>query len=157
MSFSHFGELWLPESHSGGYYFRVEHRTKHPTWEKMPTIQITPGKKLQGEARWAVGSGRASVGKSEFGAAASRKAVWWDLRLASLLTHLLSFAPTAKFPKVTPGEDRTPKSKTPVDCKQLFCKLNRPLSLNQASQSTKHIHTQTTTFTGQPVLASRLG
>jgi len=32
------------------------------------------------EARWAIG----------IGAAASRKAVRWDLRLASLLTHLLS-------------------------------------------------------------------
>jgi len=29
-----------------------------------------------------------SVGQSELGAAASRKAVWCDLRLASLLTHL---------------------------------------------------------------------
>jgi len=28
-------------------------------------------------------------GQSELGAAASTKAVWWDLRLASLLTHLL--------------------------------------------------------------------
>jgi len=28
-------------------------------------------------------------GQSELGAAASRKAVWWDLRLASLMTHLL--------------------------------------------------------------------
>ena len=32
-----------------------------------------------GDTRWAVG----------IGAAASRKAIWWDLRLASLLTHLL--------------------------------------------------------------------
>jgi len=30
-------------------------------------------------------------GQSESGVAASRKAVWWDLRLASLLTHLLDF------------------------------------------------------------------
>jgi len=29
------------------------------------------------------------LGQSELGAAASRKAVWWDLRLASYLTHLL--------------------------------------------------------------------
>jgi len=28
-----------------------------------------------------------AVGQSELGSAASRKAVWWDLRLASLLTH----------------------------------------------------------------------
>jgi len=32
------------------------------------------------------------VGQSELGAAASRKAVWWDLCLASLLTHLLFFS-----------------------------------------------------------------
>jgi len=31
------------------------------------------------------------AGQSELGAAASRKAVWWDLRLASLLTHLFVF------------------------------------------------------------------
>ena len=31
------------------------------------------------------------MGQSELEAAASRKAVWWDLRLASLLTHLLFF------------------------------------------------------------------
>jgi len=30
-------------------------------------------------------------GHWEFGAAASRKAVWWDLRVASLLTHLFFF------------------------------------------------------------------
>jgi len=35
---------------------------------------------------------RGSVGQSELGAAALLKAVWWDLRLASLLTHL-SFRP----------------------------------------------------------------
>ena len=34
---------------------------------------------------------RGSVLQSELGAAASRKAVWWDLRLASLLTHLFLF------------------------------------------------------------------
>ena len=42
------------------------------------------------EARWGFGIGcRGSVGQSELMAAALRKAVWWDLRLASLLTHLL--------------------------------------------------------------------
>ena len=30
-------------------------------------------------------------GQSELGAAALLKAVWWDLHLASLLTHLLAF------------------------------------------------------------------
>jgi len=29
-----------------------------------------------------------AVGQSELGAAPSRKTVWWDLRFASLLTHL---------------------------------------------------------------------
>jgi len=29
------------------------------------------------------------VGQSELGTALSRKALWWDLRLASLLTHLI--------------------------------------------------------------------
>jgi len=31
-----------------------------------------------------------AVGQSELGAAVSRKGLWWDLRLASLLTHLLN-------------------------------------------------------------------
>jgi len=45
-----------------------------------------------GEAQWGLGIGRrGSVGQSELGAAAWRKAVWWDLRLASLLTHLFYF------------------------------------------------------------------
>ena len=29
------------------------------------------------------------LGNSDLGAAASTKAIWWDFRLASLLTHLL--------------------------------------------------------------------
>ena len=42
-----------------------------------------------GEARWGFGIGcRGSMGQSELGVAALPKAVWWDLRLASLLTHL---------------------------------------------------------------------
>jgi len=32
-----------------------------------------------------------AMGQWVLGAAPSRKAVWWDLRLASLLTHLCSF------------------------------------------------------------------
>ena len=55
----------------------------HRTWEKeklgQRPIQTLRGKKT---------SRRGSAGQSELGAAASRKAVWWDLRLASLLTHL---------------------------------------------------------------------
>jgi len=43
-----------------------------------------------GEVRWLLGIGcRGSVENSELGAAALLKAVCWDLRLASLLTHLL--------------------------------------------------------------------
>jgi len=66
MSFSHFGELWLAWSHGGALLpeLRID-------------ILVPSG-----------GSRRGSVGHSELGAAASRKAVWWDLRLASLLTHL---------------------------------------------------------------------
>jgi len=46
---------------------------------------------LTGEALcgFAIGC-RGSVGQLEWGVAALLKAVWWDLRLASLLTHLLS-------------------------------------------------------------------
>jgi len=51
-------------------------------------MQITHGKKIRGEVWWGFGVGRGSVGQSELGAAALLKAVWWDLRLASLLTHL---------------------------------------------------------------------
>jgi len=60
MSFSHFGQLWLAGSHGGGI----------TSWS--------------GSRNWPPW-----YGHSELGAAASRKAVWWDLRLASLLTHLL--------------------------------------------------------------------
>jgi len=54
---------------------------------QRPT-QISPGKKTsrRGSARQ---SELAVVEKSELGAVAFCKAVWWDLRLASLLTHLL--------------------------------------------------------------------
>ena len=42
-----------------------------------------------GEAQWGFGIGSCgSVGRSELGAAVLLKAVWWDLRLESLLTHL---------------------------------------------------------------------
>ena len=57
--FSYFGELWLAVSHGGGI--------------------------AGGTRRLPARLG----GQSELGAAASRKAVSWDLRLASLLTHLL--------------------------------------------------------------------
>jgi len=57
----------------------------------MPTYKSHLGKKLRGESCWAVRIGCGSVGQSELGAAASRKAVWWDLHLASLLMHLLLF------------------------------------------------------------------
>jgi len=42
------------------------------------------------EAQWADAIRcRGSVGQRELAAEASRKAVWWGLRFASLLTHLL--------------------------------------------------------------------
>jgi len=45
-----------------------------------------------GEVRWGFGTGcRGSVRQLELGAAELLKAVWWDLRLASLLTYLLLF------------------------------------------------------------------
>ena len=66
--FSPFGELWLAGSYVGGGItsrMTVSARSCASAWH----------------------------GQSELGAAASRKAVWWDLRLASLLTHLFSFLP----------------------------------------------------------------
>jgi len=73
--FSHFGKLWLAGSHGGGITSGMYASTH---WSHVAA---------PGEARWAVGIGcRGSVGQSELGAAASSKALWWDLRLASLLT-----------------------------------------------------------------------
>jgi len=43
---------------------------------------------------WEKTSRRGLVGQSELGAAVSRKAVWWDLCLVSLLTHLFNFVAT---------------------------------------------------------------
>ena len=78
MSFSHFGELWLAWSHGGGITSGMYVATY---WMKAAAT---------GEARWGYGIGcRGSVGQSELRAAALLKAVWWDLRLASVLTHLL--------------------------------------------------------------------
>jgi len=74
--FSHFGGLLLVGSHGGGITFR-------DVCGHM--IQLAAG----GEAPWGFGIGcRGSLGQSELGAAALRKAVWWDLRFASLLMHL---------------------------------------------------------------------
>jgi len=42
-------------------------------------------------------------GQSELGAAASRKAVWWDMRLASLLTHLLLLASCISYHSAIPS------------------------------------------------------
>jgi len=69
MSFSHFGELG---SHGvmAGHYFR-----------DVRIDALVP----RGGCR------RCLVGLSELGAAASHKAVWWDLHLASLLMHLFNF------------------------------------------------------------------
>ena len=59
--------------------------------KKRPTYKSYLRKKLHGEARWAVGIGCGLVWQSELGTAASRKALWCDLCLASLLTQLLLF------------------------------------------------------------------
>jgi len=68
MSFSHFGGLWLAGSHGGGIT------------SVMSYIEITVGQSERGTvARWQL----------ELLAAALPRAVWWDFRLASLLTHLL--------------------------------------------------------------------
>jgi len=76
MSFSHF-ELWLTGSHSGGITSGMYAATN---WMQAAA---------PGEARWGFGIRcRGSVWQSELGAAALLKAVWWDLRLASLLMHL---------------------------------------------------------------------
>jgi len=66
MSFSHFGELWLAWSHGGALLPGCTHRHT-------------------GAKRWLPAR---IGGQSELWTAASRKAVWWDLRLASQLTHL---------------------------------------------------------------------
>jgi len=77
MSFSHFGELWLACSHGGSITSGMSYT--HRAWENA-YIQIASGKK---------NFAAKVAGQSEFGATPLHKAVWWDLRLASLLTHLL--------------------------------------------------------------------
>ena len=75
--FAHFGELWPAWSHGSGVTSGMYGSTN---WCQAAA---------PGEARWAVGIAcRGLVGQLELGAAASRKAVWWDLRLVSLLTQL---------------------------------------------------------------------
>ena len=75
--FSHICELWLAGSHDGGITSGMYAATN---WMQAAA---------PGEARWGFGIGcRGSVGQSELGATALLKAVWWDFRLASLLTHL---------------------------------------------------------------------
>jgi len=73
MNFSHFGELWLAWNHGGSITSGMHVATY---WMKVAA---------PGEAWWGFGIGcRGSV--------ALLKAIWWDLRLASLLMHLfLSF------------------------------------------------------------------
>jgi len=80
MSFSHFGELWLPGSHGGGITSGMYAATN---WMQA----MAPS-----EAWWGFGIGcRGSVGQSELGATALFKTVRWDLHLASLLMHLFTF------------------------------------------------------------------
>jgi len=84
MSFSHFGELWLAWSHGGGITSGL-YTSTHWCHAAAP-----------GEARnWVPWLG--SVVQSELGKSASRKAVWWDLCLASLLTHFFLFFLPAFF------------------------------------------------------------
>ena len=57
-------------------------------------IQVAAG----GEARWGFGIGcRGSMRLSKLGAAALLQAEWWDLRLASLLTHLFVCLSVSNF------------------------------------------------------------
>jgi len=75
--FSHLGELWLAGSHVGDIT------------SGMSYIHITPLKRcVYTNHTWEKNFAARLAGQSELGAAASLKAVWWDLRLASLLTHL---------------------------------------------------------------------
>jgi len=67
----------------------------HCTWEKRK-VGTTTYTNLTWENNFAARLGGA-VG---IGAAASRKAVWWDLRLASLLTHLFLTLPFAAMQRV---------------------------------------------------------
>jgi len=68
--FSHFGERWLAWSHGGGI-------TSGMSYIEVAVRQS----ELGAVARWAVGIGGGGV-------AYVRPYIWWDLRLASLLTHL---------------------------------------------------------------------
>ena len=68
--FSHFGELWLTWSHVGGI-------TSGMRWPIIETGSTTNMPQIRVP--------------SEMGAAPPRKAVWWDLCLASLLTHLFTY------------------------------------------------------------------
>ena len=70
--FSHFGELWLAVSHGWGITSGIY---ASMYWSHAATLG--EHSELGAVARWAVGMGGALL-----------KAVWWDLRLASLLTHL---------------------------------------------------------------------
>jgi len=74
------GEDWLVGSHGGG---GITSRMNVPM--KCYSDEICAFLETNIEASGELG------GQSELGAAASRMAVWWDLRLASLLTHLFFF------------------------------------------------------------------
>ena len=79
MSCSHFDEFWLAGSHGGDITSEMYAATN---WMQAAA---------PGEARWGFGIGcRGSIGQSELGAAALLKAACMDLRLASLLTALIS-------------------------------------------------------------------
>jgi len=79
--FSHFGELWLAESHGDGITSGMCAATN---WMQA----VDPGGSCRrgsvGIQNWV-----AQLGSQNWGAVALLKAIWWDLRLASLLTDLL--------------------------------------------------------------------
>jgi len=57
--FSPFGELWLSWSNGGGITSGMSYI--HIAPGKNACMQITPGEKLRGKARWAVGIGGGGV------------------------------------------------------------------------------------------------
>ena len=72
--FVNFGDSRRRHYYKVAHYFRDELHT-HRIWVHA-YVQMTPGKNFRDEARWAVGIASGSVGQSELGATASRKAVY---------------------------------------------------------------------------------
>jgi len=81
--FSHFGEVWLAGSHGGRQHYIRDKRLAAAGIQRQNTYHRRTHHPPAYAATATVG------GHSELGAAALLKAVWWGMRLASLLTHLL--------------------------------------------------------------------